>query len=90
MRKIKEVLRPRFGLGLHQSQVARSCSIGQATVHFIDIWRKPRCGRGELALREDWDDVRLEELFIPGGGRPPQPAQPEPSGLCRDPSATAN
>ncbi len=33
MRKIKEVLRLRFGLGLDQSQVARSCSIGQATVH---------------------------------------------------------
>ena len=33
MRKIKEVLRLRFGLGLHQDQIARSCSIGQATVH---------------------------------------------------------
>ena len=31
MRKVKEVLRPRFGLGLQQNQVARSCSIGQAT-----------------------------------------------------------
>ena len=33
MRKAKEVLRLRFGLGLHQSQIAGSCSIGQATVH---------------------------------------------------------
>ena len=33
MRKIKEVLRLRYGLGLHQDQIARSCSIGQATVH---------------------------------------------------------
>jgi len=33
MRKIKEVLRLRFGLGLGQDQIARSCSIGQATVH---------------------------------------------------------
>ena len=33
MRKIKEVLRLRFGLGLQQDQIARSCSIGQATVH---------------------------------------------------------
>jgi len=33
MRKIKEVLRLRFDLGLHQDQIARSCSIGQATVH---------------------------------------------------------
>ena len=33
MRKIKEVLRLRFGLGLRQGQIAQSCSIGQATVH---------------------------------------------------------
>ena len=33
MRKIKEVLRLRFDLGLLQNQIARSCSIGQATVH---------------------------------------------------------
>ena len=28
MRKIKEVLRLRHELGLHQEQIARSCSIG--------------------------------------------------------------
>ena len=33
MRKVKEVLRLRFGLGLQQNQIARSCSIGQSTVH---------------------------------------------------------
>ena len=33
VRKIKEVLRLRFGLGLRQDQIAQSCSIGQATVH---------------------------------------------------------
>ncbi len=33
MRKVKEVLRLRFALGLQQNQIARSCSIGQATVH---------------------------------------------------------
>ena len=33
MRKITEVLRLRFGLGLGQDQIAQSCSIGQATVH---------------------------------------------------------
>jgi predicted DNA-binding protein (UPF0251 family) len=32
MRKLKEILRLRFGLGLQQNQIARSCSIGQATV----------------------------------------------------------
>ena len=33
MRKVKEVLRLRFGVGLQQNQIARSCSLGQATVH---------------------------------------------------------
>jgi hypothetical protein len=28
MRKVKEVLRLRFGLGLQQNQIASSCSIG--------------------------------------------------------------
>jgi DNA-binding transcriptional regulator LsrR (DeoR family) len=33
MRKIKEILRLRYDLGLRQDQIARSCNIGQATVH---------------------------------------------------------
>ena len=33
MRKIKEVLRLRFELGLGQRQIARSCAIGLSTVH---------------------------------------------------------
>ncbi len=32
MRKLKEVLRLRYELGLGQRQIARSCSIGQGTV----------------------------------------------------------
>ena len=33
MRKIKEVLRLRYDLGLRQQEIARSCSIGQSSVH---------------------------------------------------------
>jgi len=33
MRKIKEVLRLRFELGLGQRQIARSCAMGLSTVH---------------------------------------------------------
>ena len=33
MRKIKEVLRSRFELGLGQRQIARSCGMGLGTVH---------------------------------------------------------
>ena len=34
MRKIKEVLRLRYDLGLLQNEIARSCSIGQASRSF--------------------------------------------------------
>ena len=33
MRKIKEVLRLRYDLGLPQQEIARSCSICQSSVH---------------------------------------------------------
>ena len=33
MRKLKEVLRLRYELGLGQRQIARSCSIGHGTVY---------------------------------------------------------
>ena len=33
MRKIREVLRLRFELGLGQRQIARSCAMGLSTVH---------------------------------------------------------
>ena len=48
MRKIREVLRLRFGLGLRQDQIAQSCSIGQASVHRVS--GESSCRRGELAV----------------------------------------
>ena len=71
MRQIKEVLRLRFGLGLQQSQVARSCSIGQATVH--RYLAKAAAAGVSWPLPEDWDDARLQELLFPAAlGRPSQ------------------
>jgi len=63
MRKIKEVLRLRFGLGLGQEQIARSCSIGQATVHRY-LERAAAIGLG-WPLPEDCDEQRLNELLFP-------------------------
>jgi transposase len=63
MRKIKEVLRLRYGLGLHQDQIARSCSIGQATVHRY-LERATALGL-TWPLAEDYDDRRLNELLFP-------------------------
>src|SRR5665213_4353793 len=63
MRKIKDVLRLRFGMNLGQDQIARSCSISQATVHrYLE-----RAGSAGLTwpLPEDHDDRRLNELLFP-------------------------
>ena len=69
MRKLKEVLRLRFGLGLQQNQIARSCSIGQATVH--RYLHKAAAAGLTWPLPEDLDDRRLEELLFPAAvGRP--------------------
>jgi len=69
MRKIKEVLRLRFALGLFQDQIARSCSISQTTVHRY-LERAAAAGLS-WPLPEDCDDRRLQELLFFGQpGRP--------------------
>jgi transposase len=75
MRKIKEVLRLRFGLGLHQDQIARSCSIGQATVHrYLERAAAAHLG---WPLPDDLDEQQLDELLFPN--RPLRTAaQPRP------------
>jgi transposase len=71
MRKVKEVLRLRFGLGLKQSQIARSCSIGQATVH--RYLEKAAAAGLTWPLPDEVDDHRLEEMLFPATvGRPSQ------------------
>ena len=75
MRKIKEVLRLRFGLGLQQDQIARSCSIGQATVH--RYLEKAAAAKLGWPLPDDFDDRQLDELLFPS--RPLRtPSQPRP------------
>ena len=62
MRRIKEVLRLKYELGLGQRQIARSCSIGQSTVN--DYLRRAEAAGLRWPLTEEWDDDRIErELF---------------------------
>ena len=62
MRRIKEVLRLKFELGLGQRQIARSCSLGQATVN--DYLRRAAAAGLQWPLTEEWDDNRIErEMF---------------------------
>lgn len=72
MRKVREVLRLRFGLGLFQSQIARSCSIGQATVH--RYLEKAAAAGLSWPLPEELDDSRLEALLFPAAVSRPHPA----------------
>jgi transposase len=72
MRKIKEVLRLRYDLGLLQNEIARSCSISQSSVNRY-LERASAAGL-RWPLPEDCDDRRLNELLFPAtpvGGSPP-------------------
>ena len=63
MRKIKEVLRLRFGLSPGQEEIARSCSIAQATVHRY-LERAATAGLN-WPLPDGYDDQRLNEPLFP-------------------------
>ena len=78
MRKIREILRLRYDLGLRQDQIARSCNIGQSTVHRY-LERFAATGLGWPPPTE-CDDARLEKLlFATRRGRPAgREARPAP------------
>lgn len=70
MRRIKEVLRLKYELGLGRRQIARSCSIGQSTVH--DYLRRAEAAGLRWPLGEERGDDRIDrELF----GKPAQPSE---------------
>ena len=62
MRKIKEVLRM-HSLGLTQSQIARSCSIGQSTVS--EYLKASEAAGIEWPVAADWDESRLAAALLP-------------------------
>jgi transposase len=69
MRKIREILRLRYDLGLRQDQIARSCNIGQSTVHRY-LERFAATGLG-WPPPGDCDERQLETLlFATRRGRP--------------------
>ena len=57
MRKIKEVLRLKYELNLGQRQIARSCSVGLATVNEY-LARAEQAGVG-WPLPEGWEEAEL-------------------------------
>ena len=56
MRKIKEVLRLKFAVGLGLRAIARSCSIGLGTVH--EYLQRAEAAGLTWPLGEDWDEDR--------------------------------
>ena len=77
MRKIKEVLRLRFELGMGQRQIARSCSIGQATVS--EYLRRAETAGLRWPLPEDWDEAKLNAALSGASPAPkPEPERPLP------------
>jgi len=64
MRKVKEVLRPKWECGLSNRQIAKSCSIGRATV--TEYLRRAKEGGLCWPLPSGLDEAELEKfLFAP-------------------------
>ena len=77
MRKLKEVLRLRYELGLGQRQIARSCSVGRGTIY--EYLKRAQAAGVTWPLPEGWDDRRLEEaLFGPAPRRVYESRKPAP------------
>ena len=64
MRKIKEVLRLKFELGLGNRQIARSCSINHNTVNDY-VRRATAAGLNPWPLPADIDDAAIEARLFP-------------------------
>jgi hypothetical protein len=60
VRKIKEVLRLKFEVGLGLRQIVRSCAIGLGTAH--EYLQRAEAVKITWPLGPEWDDVRLESL----------------------------
>lgn len=77
MRKTREVLRL-SALGLKQHQIARSCSIGQSTVH--KYLKLAQAAKLSWPLPENLSDEGLDELLFGKRSAPPSRRQhPEPN-----------
>ncbi|RUM88162.1 MAG: hypothetical protein DSZ24_04385 [Thermodesulfatator sp.] len=64
IRKIKEILRLKHGLGLSNRAIARSCNISHKTVkRYLERAREAGLG---WPLPEGMDEEALEERLFPG------------------------
>src|SRR5437870_13538927 len=75
MRKIKEVLRLKFELGLANRQIARSCSINHSTVADY-LYRAKAAGLDQWPLPSELDDTGLDARLFPARMTAPSPSAP--------------
>jgi len=79
MRKIREVLRLKFGLGLKDREISRSCSIPRSSVANY-VFRAQQAGFRSWPLVPDLGDEAIEELLFPpvvAKVAPPKTAAPD-------------
>ena len=76
MRKIREVLRLKWSLGLSHRAIGRSCGIGHAVVAEY-LKRAERAGL-EWPLPPEMDNVELERMLIPPPISVPSSERPQP------------
>lgn len=76
MRKVREVLRLKFELGLENRQIARSCLIPHSSV--ANYLSRAKAAGLTWPLPEDLDDEGLEQKLFAGGTRRPQGSVPAP------------
>src|SRR5215467_885890 len=77
MRKIKEVLRLKFELGLANRQIARSCSVNHSTVADY-LYRAKAAGLDRWPLPADLDEVGLEARLFAARTTAPGPTRAAP------------
>ena len=70
MRKIKEVLRLKFGLGLKDREIARSCSIPRSSV--ANYLSRAKAAGVSWPLPAECDDAFLEKLLFSPADPPPE------------------
>ena len=68
VRKIREILRLSWGLGLRPGEVAASCNIARSTVQ--DYLSKAQAAGLSWPLAPEMDDAALENLLFARVGRP--------------------
>jgi hypothetical protein len=78
MRRIREVLRLKFELGLENRQIARSCRISHSSVGNYLI-RARRAGLS-WPLPPDLDDEALRQRLFPPDEQPAETSRPLPDG----------